>query len=98
MNLICAPAGNLVMTYILRQDLRNGKTVSYRRGCEALVSHDNGLSWNVGERYILDELNYFDGVNSTICGHLSSALLDDGSILTTYGNYLTGSPLIRWRP
>ena len=41
---------------------------------------------------------YPDGMHSTITGHLSSTLLDDGSILTTYGNYLTGSPLIRWMP
>jgi hypothetical protein len=35
---------------------------------------------------------------ATVCGHLSSTLLADGSILTGYGNYLTGGALIRWRP
>lgn len=98
MNLICLPNGDIVMPYIVRQDFRGGKMVSYRRGCEALISHDNGLSWDLHGRYILDEFNYYDGVNSTLTGHLASTLLDDGSILTTYGNYLTGSPLIRWTP
>ena len=32
------------------------------------------------------------------CGHLSSTLLPDGSILTGYGNDLTGGVLTRWRP
>jgi len=32
------------------------------------------------------------------CGHLSSTLLPDGSILTGYGNNFTGGALIRWKP
>ena len=31
------------------------------------------------------------------CGHLCSIALDDGSILTAYGNYLAGGTLIRWK-
>jgi len=32
-------------------------------------------------------------------GHLYSVLLDDGHIITTYGNYLTRSAsLIKWKP
>ena len=48
-------------------------------------SSDGGRTWE-------------DEVNLTVSGHLYSTVLDDGSVLTTYGNYIAGSPLIRWRP
>ena len=97
-NLVCLPNGDLVMTYIVRADINEGDLVSYTHGCEAIVSHDNGLSWDTASRYVLDEFAYYDEVNLTVSGHLYSTVLDDGSVLTTYGNYIAGSPLIRWRP
>lgn len=92
--------GNIVMTYILRQDIESGRLASYRRGCEAIISHDNGLNWDLAHRYILDDWEYADGERYTnACGHVGSALLNDGSILTCYGNYPShGACLIRWRP
>jgi len=99
-NLLVMPGGRMVMTYIVRADVRNGKLVSYRRGCEAVVSHDNGLTWDVGRTCPLDEYEFFDGEMwyNAEAGHLSSTLLADGSILTVYGNHLSrGCALIRWR-
>jgi len=92
--------GDLVMTYIVRQDVQNGKLASYRRGCEAVVSHDHGQTWDVARRYILDEFAYSNGLPlSTATGHLFSTLLDDGHILTCYGQYPSkGACLIRWKP
>ena len=49
---------------------------------------------------VLDEFTYLQGdawVNG-MCGHLYSISMDDGSVLTTYGNYLAGGILIRWKP
>jgi hypothetical protein len=99
-NLLRMPDGRLVMTYIVRQDYEGVRRVSYRRGCEALVSSDHGLTWNLEEKYILDEFEYSDGTPlSLACGHLSSTLLNDGHILTAYGNYLAkAAVVIRWRP
>ena len=97
-NLVCLPNGDLVMTYIVRSDIVGGDLASYAHGCEAIVSHDSGLSWDTAARYVLDEFAYFDEVNLTVTGHLYSVVLDDGSVLTTYGNYITGSPLILWKP
>lgn len=99
-NLLRMPNGLLVMTYIVRQDYEGTRRASYRRGCEALVSRDHGLTWNPAERYVLDEFEYSDGTPlSLACGHLSSTLVNDGSVLTTYGNYLAkAAVLIRWRP
>lgn len=96
------PDGRLVMTYIVRDDIREGRLASYRRGCEALISEDNGLSWNRNGMYILDEFQYlkdddcwFDGNT----GHCCSTLAPDGSILTVYGNYsCPGMCLIKWHP
>ena len=71
-----------------------------RCGCEAVVSHDNGLTWDVDHMYILDEFSaiglprWYEGK----CGRLDSICLDDGMVLTTYGNYHNGGALILWKP
>ena len=99
-NLVVLPNGDLVMTVIVRNDIREGELASYQRGCEAVVSRDNGLTWDVAGKYVLDEYKYlsadkwFDGK----CGHLYTTMLDDGSLLTAYGNYLAkAAVLIRWK-
>jgi hypothetical protein len=88
------------MTLIVRDDVQGGKLASYRRGCDALISHDHGLTWNLDRRIVLDEFEFFDGVKwyNGETGHHASTVLDDGSILTAYGKYITkGVNLIRWR-
>ena len=100
-NLLRLPNGDLVMTVTVRHDIQDGKLASYRRGCEAIISHDNGLTWDLDRKYILDEWEFYDSLYSAAgqCGHLYSTVLDDGSILTVHNNYLTmGMNLIRWRP
>jgi hypothetical protein len=85
----------------VRDDVRDGRLASYRRGCEALISRDNGETWQTSKRYLLDEFEYFDGVKwfNGDTGHLCSTLLSDGRVLTVYGNYVAkGAGLIRWRP
>ena len=100
-HLLTMPNGDIVMTLTVRDDVRNGKLATYRRGCDAVVSHDNGLTWDLARSYVLDQYEYYDGNKwyNGECGHLYSTLLDDGSILTTQGNYkVAGMSLIRWRP
>ena len=100
-HLIRLKNGTLVMTVIVRDDVANGKLASYRRGCEAVLSRDHGQSWEVARRYVLDDFEFFDGTNwyNGETGHLSSALLPDGRIVTVYGKYLTkGVNMIRWKP
>jgi hypothetical protein len=92
--------GTLVMAYIVRVDVRDGRLASYRRGCEAIVSRDHGRTWDVDGRYVLDEYEYSENAKwfNGMSGHLGSAVLADGSILTAYGNYhARGVGLIRWR-
>lgn len=100
-HLLAMPNGDLVMTLTVRVDVRDGTLASYRRGCDALISTDHGLTWNLDRRIILDEYEFFDGNKwfNGECGHLCSLLLDDGRILTAHANYLTkGMSLIRWQP
>ena len=99
-NLIRLPNDDLAMTVIRRMDFREDRLASYRRGCDALISHDNGETWDVNRMYILDEFSAIGyGVwYKAACGHLFSISLDDGSILTTYGNYRNGGALIHWKP
>lgn len=102
------PNDDLVMTFIRRLDLDEGTLASYRRGCDAVVSHDHGVSWEVDRTYVLDEFSAIytrprrtgDALNmwfGTVCGHQFSIALDDGSMLTTYGNYRNAGVLIRWK-
>jgi hypothetical protein len=92
--------GALVMTHIMRQDIDSGRLASYRRGCGAVLSRDNGQTWDMARRYVLDEFEFSDGKpNALACGHLFSTLLADGFILTAYGHYVAkGAALIRWKP
>jgi len=100
--------GDLVLIYVMRQDIDPDGLhyASYRRGCGALVSSDHGLTWDLTREYRLHEFDFATGsetddkgIGALACGHIGSALLDDGRILTTYGHYLSkGAALIRWRP
>lgn len=95
------PNGDLVMSYIVRNDMADGRLASYRRGCEAMVSTDNGVTWNPQRRYILDEFESEDGMKwwNGWVGHVASVPLPDGRIITAYGRYLSrGVALIRWKP
>ncbi|MAE66567.1 MAG: hypothetical protein CMJ18_20040 [Phycisphaeraceae bacterium] len=99
-NLVRLPDDDLVMTVIRRVDFHGNRLAGYRRGCDAVVSHDHGATWDVEHLIVIDDFPYCRGgfwIDGQ-CGHLCSELLSDGSILTGYGNYLAGGVLVRWRP
>ncbi len=100
-NLLRLSSGEIVLTHIVRLDVRDGRLASYRHGCEAIVSRDNGQSWDIDHKYVLDDFAHINAEQwyQVSCGHLSSTILGDGSILTAYGHYLSrGVGLIRWKP
>ncbi len=99
-NLLLMPNGDIVLTMIVRDDVRNRELVTHNRGCDAILSHDNGLTWHLDERYVLDEWPFYDPDKwyNGECGHLYSICLDDGSVLTTYGHYVKKSAVARSRP
>ena len=99
--LVKRPNGDLVMTYVVRVNVQEGKFANQRRGMEALVSTDHGKTWNLDEVYILDEFKHLDPNQwfNGECGHVAAAALQDGSILSIYGNYLAkAAVLVRWTP
>jgi hypothetical protein len=105
-NLQRLPNGDLVCTLIVRDDIQAGKLTegqltSRRRGCDALISHDNGKSWNLDRRYELDGFEFLreDGywVDGKV-GHVGAVVLNDGHVLSVFGNYPLGAVLIRWKP
>jgi hypothetical protein len=98
--LLRMPNDDLVLTMARRVDFRNGELVSCRRGCDAVVSCDHGETWDIEHMIVLDDFLYLDGEHwfRGQCGHVTSTLLSDGSILTGYNNVFTGGVLIRWRP
>jgi len=68
-----------------------------RKGADAVVSRDNGLTWT--EWYHLDSFETFLPNVVTTCGHIAAVALDDGSMITAYGKYPTGETvLVRWHP
>ena len=102
-NLQRLPNDDLVLTMIKRCDIDLGadEPKSHKRGLEALVSHDNGLTWNRDRRFVLDEFDYLDPAHwrYCMCGHLTSLALPDGSVLSAYGHHLDGSAvLVKWNP
>tara|TARA_B100000809_G_scaffold240001_1_gene261968 strand:- start:117 stop:1118 length:1002 start_codon:yes stop_codon:yes gene_type:complete len=97
-SLLRMPGGELVMTVIRRVDFRDGKLVSYRRGCDAVISRDHGETWDIEHMIVLDDFLFCDGENWNrgACGHSCSTLLPDGSILSGYCSTFAGGVLIRW--
>jgi len=99
-HLLCMPDGTLVLTFIMRMELEDGRLASYKRACCALLSYDNGLTWDTDHEYLVHSFDFADGTPvGYSCGHVYSTLLDDGSILTCYGHLRTkGGCLVKWRP
>ena len=98
------PNGDLLMTMIVREDMQFGSgLISNVRGEDALISHDNGLTWNLDHRITVDAFSHDDpGVPQSpqdTCGHIATAVLSDGSVLTAYGNYLDSAAVMtKWNP
>lgn len=100
------PDGRIVMTHVVRKGYPETKEGFPQFGIEAVVSHDNGRTWDLDHRYILASWSgirkgpsaYFASSQAT-----STVLLPDGSLLTAFGTgyrNATGSPrdvgLVRW--
>lgn len=76
MNLRLLPDGRLLMTYAARIGELEG--LPYH-GIEAVLSRDNGKTWDWNHRYIL-----FRELSDQIMHSPGSVMLSDGSILTTF--------------
>lgn len=99
--------GALVLTLILRDDIRGSITgtpadlTTKMVGADALVSLDNGQTWNLDRRVTLDEFPNPIPWPNTCVGHVAAAVLSDGSMISIYGSHAEGhdgAVMIKWDP
>lgn len=109
-HVITMPNGEIVMSYVVRNGYVAGKDGLCRFGIEAVVSKDNGKTWDLDHKYILASNNSIMSGNRENWGSpqsTSNVLLPDGSILTTFCTGVRNMPaqelwkmdtvLVKWR-
>jgi hypothetical protein len=95
-SMVLMPDGDIVMTYVVRLGGYPDTDDGFKQfGVEAIVSYDNGQTWDIKNRYILAKWqanrkgdNYWWA--SSQC--TSSILLPDGHLLTAYGTGYRSQP------
>jgi hypothetical protein len=86
--MVVMPSGDIVMTYVVRRGYPRDENDFPQFGIEAIVSHDNGASWDIPHRYVLAK---WSGNRKgrkewyASCQGTSTVLLPDGSLLTAFG-------------
>ena len=109
-SLVLLPDKRLLMTYVVRLGYPNNPQGLPQFGVEAIISSDNGQTWDFNHRYVLavwsgnlkDERSWFCSVQST-----STVQLPDGTLLTAFGTGFSNTPtatkckmdvgLVKWR-
>lgn len=89
-SMLVMPNNDIVMTYVVRRGYEDTPEGYPQFGIEAVVSHDNGESWDLDHRFVLDR--WTGTIPSSYPSYwyassqcTSSVLLPDGSILTAFG-------------
>ena len=93
--LVRLPDDRLVLTVIRRLDFDDGTLASYRRGCDAVVSRDHGETWDVEQRFVVDDFAALDDElwYHTINGQKCLISMEDGSLLAPLTPQRRRSPL-----
>ena len=98
-SMVLLPDGRILMTYVVRLGYPNTADEFPEVGVEAVISDDNGQTWDMAHRYVLakwegnlrGEDSWFCSVQST-----STVLLPDGTILTAFGTGFTNALDAPW--
>lgn len=109
-HMIKMPDGTIVMTYVVRNGYVDDKSGLHRFGIEAVVSKDNGKTWDLDHKYILasnSSIMKDDRANWGSPQSTSNVLMPDGSLLTVFGTGVRNMPaqtlwkmdavLVKWR-
>jgi hypothetical protein len=109
-SMVLRPDGTILMTYVVRLGYPDTAEGFPQFGVEAVVSRDNGQTWDLEHRYVLAAwVGRMKGANAWYCGtqSTSTVLLPDGTILTAFGTGFRNPPnaatcimdvaLVRWR-
>ena len=109
-SMILLKNGDILMTYVVRMGYTPDEKGYFQFGVEAILSKDNGQTWDLDHRIILanwkgdvkGEFAWYSGVQST-----STVMLADETILTAFGTGFRNPPdaevcimdvaLVRWR-
>ncbi len=94
-SMVLMPNGDMVMTYVVREGYPHDADGTHNFGVEAIVSKDNGQTWDLDHKYILAAWKgnragpnaWWPSSQAT-----STVLLPDGNLLTTYGTGYRGQP------
>ena len=100
-SIVLMPNGDIVMTYVVRLGYPDTADGFPQFGIEAVVSHNNGQTWDLDHRYVLTSWHgnrkgpnrWWASSQST-----SSVLLPDRSILTAFGTGYRSQPDENGRP
>ncbi len=87
-SMVSMPNGDIVMTYVVRLGYPATHDGFPQFGVEAVVSHDNGQTWDKEHRYILATwVGNITGATAWFCSvqSTSTVLLPDGMLLTVFG-------------
>ncbi len=112
---VLMPNGDIVVSYLNRRGYPNTPDGGHPQyGLEAIVSHDNGQTWDLDHRYILFQWVGPYSARDTFCDmaagcNVSSIVLPGGTILTVVGAGKRLDPtrrditptditIIRWKP
>ncbi|MBX7254969.1 MAG: glycoside hydrolase [Candidatus Hydrogenedentes bacterium] len=109
-SMVLLPDGRILMTYAVRLGYPNTPDGFEQFGVEAVISNDNGQTWDLAHRYILAKwTGNIKGENAWFCSVQSSStvMLEDGTLLTAFGTGFRNKPgdstcvmsvaLVRWR-
>ena len=109
-SMVLLPDKRILMTYAVRLGYPNNAQGFPQFGVEAMISSDNGQTWDFGHRYVLatwsgtlkDERSWFCSVQST-----ATVRLTDGTLLTALGTGFSNKAdttrckmdvaLVKWR-
>jgi hypothetical protein len=94
-SMVVMPNGDIVMTYVVRRGYCDTPEGLPQFGIEAIVSRDNGQSWDLDHKYILASWQgkrtgpsaWWPSSQAT-----STLLLPDGSLLTAFGTGFRSEP------
>ncbi len=96
------PNGDMIMSYNVRRGYPDAPSGFPQFGAEAVVSHDNGQTWDIDHRYILHfyegnepakDFWSFQGATS----NAATCILPDGWLLTAFNMEYTKIGLVKWK-
>ncbi len=94
--MVVMPSGDIVLTYVVRLGYARADDGYPQYGVEAVVSQDNGKTWDLDHKYILSAWkgNRKGGPNEWWASSqaTSTVVLPDGSLITAFGTGYRSEP------